>query len=294
MNGGERQMVLDSRARTFDVICAGEALVNVAESAGFLANGERLSFRPGGGAIDAAVALATQGLRVGLATVLADDTIGRGLLAKVSASGVDVAGVELARRSSGLVLVKGGARQVLSFREEEQPIAIPETWSSCVLLLSGLSPVVAHGAALCKAARAARRAGAIVVVDVNTRWSLWQGRDSRMIRMVLREADVVWCNAQDLFGLDVNLSTLRAALRPEAVVVFSDGVARATVTGPFGEVAHELAKSVTVAPFVEGGAFTSAICSELARAGHTDPGSGALWARALQRAHAVVAEQSRR
>src|SRR4051794_41019863 len=160
MSGNERRRVLESRAdaRSFDVICAGEALVSVDDEAGAIAGGtERLSLRPGGGAMNAAVSLARQGLRVGLATVLADDSVGRALLAKVAARGVDVGGVELAERSPGLVLVRGGARQVVSVREQERPVVVPEGWSSQVLLLSGMSPVVAHGAALCKAARAARR-----------------------------------------------------------------------------------------------------------------------------------------
>jgi sugar/nucleoside kinase (ribokinase family) len=286
--------LLDPRARTFDVVCAGEALVSVADEAAFLGKGERLRLRPGGGAMKAALALAAQGLRVGLATVLADDTVGRALLAKVAATGVDVGGVEMAQRSSGIVLVRGGARQVIGVREEDQPISIPATWSSQVLLLSGMSPVVAHGAALCKAARAARRAGTIVVVDVNARWDLWQGRDARMIRMVLREADVVWCNAQDLVGLNVDVKALRAALRPDAVLVRSDGLANVSATGPFGEVAHTLEPSTTRTPLGDGDAFTAAICAELARTGHTDERSGALWSRALGRAHAVVKEESRR
>ena len=199
---------------SFDVVCAGEALWRLAEGE------DALRLRPGGGAVKAAFALARQGLRVGLATVLADDVAGRELVAKLAARGIDVGGVELAQRSSGIVLTegRGGARQVVSFREEEQPIAIPAGWTSQVLLLSGMSPVVSHGAALCKAARAARRAGTVVVVDVNASWHLWKGRDPRNIRMVLREADVVWCSAEDLFGLDLDVASLQAALRPSAEI----------------------------------------------------------------------------
>jgi sugar/nucleoside kinase (ribokinase family) len=286
---GERQTTHDPRPRTFEVICAGAALLNVAERDGSAAREPALSFRPGGGALSAALALARQGIRVGLASVVADDSSGRALVAKVAASGVDVGGVELASPSSGLVLVRGGARQVLSFREEDQPVTVPEGWSSPVLLLSGMSPVVSHGAALCKAARAARRAGTTVVVDVNANWQLWQGRDPRSIRMVLREADVVWCSAQDLFGLNMDVPALRAALRTTAVLVTSDGVGNASASGPFGEVTRSLRRPSTVAPLGEGEAFTAAICSELARARKTDEG-GALWARALQRAHGAMIE----
>jgi sugar/nucleoside kinase (ribokinase family) len=272
-----------SRARTFDVICAGEALWSVAPGE---SSGSKL--RLGGGAVNAALALARQGLRVGLATVLDDDTLGRELRDRIAAAGVDVGGVELAHPSSAIVFVRGGARQVVSSREEQQPVSVPEGWSSQVLLLSGMSPVVAHAAALCKAARAARRAGSVVVVDVNARWELWEGRDARTILMVLREADVVWCSAEDLFGLNMDAAAMRAALRKNAVLALSDGAGSAFASGPFGEVVRTPhASGASAAPAATDGsdAFPTAICAELARAGSTSEASGELWARALQRGH---------
>ncbi len=120
------------------------------------------------------------------------------------------------------------------------------------------------------------------MLDVNASWPLWQGRDSRAIRMILREADVVWCTAQDLFGLAMDVPTLRAALRPTAVLVLTDGAGHTLASGPFGEVAHTRERT-NVAPLGEGDAFTAAICFELARTGHADEGGGTLWARALRR-----------
>jgi 2-dehydro-3-deoxygluconokinase len=265
--------------RAFDVICAGEALLNVEPAQ------PRLGFRAGGGALNAALGVAAKGLRVGLATVLPEDAASCAILDSLVATGVDIKGVAFARPSNNFILVRGGARQVVSFAESDQPVAIPTGWSSQVLLLSGMSPIVSHSAALCKAARAARRAGTTIVVDVNAQWSEWQGRDARSIRMVLREADVVWCNAQDLFGLNMDLPSLRAALRPTAVLVLSNGAGTASATGPFGEVAHTLPKD-KIAPFGEGDAFTTAICYELARTHNSD---AALWSRTLQRAHASLA-----
>ncbi len=106
--------------------------------------------------------------------------------------------------------------------------------------------------------------------------------------MVLREADVVWCSAQDLFGLNMDLRAFRSALRETAVLVFSDGVGHASAMGPFVEVVHTLDAPLASAPLGEGDAFTAAICSELARAAHTHARDGALWARVLQRGHADV------
>lgn len=283
--------------RAFDVICAGEALVSLtgadAGGAGVAETG--LRFRLGGGALNAALALARQGLRVGLATVLSDDTLGRALKERIAAAGVDVGGVELAQPAPGILFVRGGARQVISVRDEERPVSIPEGWSSQVLLLSGMSPIVSHGAALCKAARAGRRAGSVVVVDVNARWELWEGRDARSILMVLREADVVWCSAEDLFGLNMDAAAMQAALRKNAVLALSDGAGSAFATGPFGEVVRatptrDPRDAAPPIPDALGGpdggdAFATAICAELARAGHAGESSGELWKRALQRGH---------
>ncbi len=165
MSAGNQR--IDSPARNLDVICAGEAHLNAAPPDRGSGADPRVSMRPGGGAVRVAVSLAKQGLYVGLATVLADDSTGRAFRAKIAATGVDAAGVELATPTSGLVLVRGGARQVVASCEEEQPVAVPESWSARVLLLSGVSPIVSCNAALCKAARAARRVGTAVVLDVN-------------------------------------------------------------------------------------------------------------------------------
>lgn len=270
---------------TFDVICAGNAFLDVAE------NGS--SVRAGRGAITTALALASHELRVGLATVLEDDTLGRALRARVAASRVDVDGVTLAPLAPGLALVRGGARQVVSFKDERPPLAIPESWSSKVLLLSGMSPLVSHAAALCKAARAARRVGTIVVVDINARWDLWEGRDARPIRMVLREADVVWCSAQDRVGLNVDVTALRASMRPNAVLVSGDGMANASATGPFGEVRPFEKGSTGALPLGEDDVFTATICAELARVGHIDEMRADLWSRALERAHTIATARAR-
>jgi sugar/nucleoside kinase (ribokinase family) len=278
-------------SRSFDVICAGEASWNVSRSNA----GPGLRFSARGGAVSAARALARSELRVGLATVLRDDTFGRALRDEVAAAGVDVGGVRLTQPTSGLVFVNkiGGARQVVPFREEEEPVAIPPGWSAQVLLLSGMSPVVAHAAALCRAARAARRAGTVVVLDVNARWDLWAGRDSRSIRMVLREADVVWSSAEDLLGLNMDLAAMRAALRPGAVHVASDGLGRVAARGPFGEVAPAPSASDLVRPGTDGGAFATAICIELVRAWVDGGQRGELWARAIRRGYAIATARAR-
>jgi 2-dehydro-3-deoxygluconokinase len=273
------------RAHAFDVICAGEALVFLGESPE-MRRGGPLRVMPGGGAVSSSLALARQGLKVGLCTVLEPGSFGQSLLAQLDEAGVDKGGIEVAKHTSGIVFIRGGARQAVSLQTQEQPVSVPEGWSSKVLLLSGMSPIVSHGAALCKAARAGRRMGSMVVVDVNARWDLWAGRDARSIRMILREADVVWASAEDLFGLNMDVETMRAAMRPSAVLALSDATGSALAWGPFGEVAPSKrapAAAVALPSTRAGTAFVTSICAEVARAGNTSPESPELWARALQR-----------
>lgn len=259
--------LLEGKAQSFDVICAGEALWAADDRARLHAEG----------AIRAAIALARQGLSVGLATVLPDDTAGRALRAQIDGANVGAEGVALTRPRSGLFVVAGGDAELVS-RDEGEPIAIPSGWSSQVLLLSGVSPVVAHAAATCRAARAARRAGTTVVLDLNARWQLWKGRDSRSIRMILREADVVWSSAEDLLGLNLDLPTLRAAARPGAILAMSDGFGAAWATGPFGEVVRAVPPPVLRR---DGDSFAIGICAELVRARHDGSGEPDTWVRAL-------------
>ena len=278
---------------TFDVVCAGEARWDLRAPRQAASDAARL--RPGGGAVSAALALARRGLRVGLSTAFSDDTFGRALLERVAASGVDVGGVALTPPAEGLVFVEGvgASRQVLSFREAEMPMAVPATWSSQVLLLSGLSPVVSYAASLCKAARAARRRGTVVMIDINARRHAWAGRDPRAILMLLREADVVRCSAGDCVSLGVDVDTVRASLRAGAVLVASNRAGDAWAAGPFGEVARPRPKDVALAARAGAGdAFTAAVCAEIARAGHAGRAHVELWDRALTRGHAAASTRA--
>jgi 2-dehydro-3-deoxygluconokinase len=279
------------RVRRFDAICAGEALWKLAPAG--TVQGVRL--RPAGGAVNVALALAREGLRTGLATVLTDDDFGRRTLEKIAASGVDVGGVALARTRAGFVLVdaSGGAKQVPSLAEEESPLRVPRQWSSQILILSGVSPVISHAAALCKAARAARRQGALVVVDFNASLHVWAGRDPRMLRGLLREVDVARCSLADLAVLGMDVTTVRSVLRRSAVLVVGEGAGEAMATGPFGEVTFAPREALPIRPNGAGDAFTAAVCAELVRPAEPGESPNALWYRALRRGHVAASSRSR-
>src|SRR5690349_18302474 len=98
------------RPQSFDVVCAGEA--------------------PGCARV--AHALASNGVRVGLATTLDDDGAGRALASKLDAAGIDTSGVTFTPPTSGVVLVVSDRRA-----GRGRSIAVPDHWSSSVLVLFG-------------------------------------------------------------------------------------------------------------------------------------------------------------
>lgn len=274
-------IAVSAEARRFDVVCAGQAFFRLAQPEGTTTGA--LRFRPGGGAVNVALALARRGLRVGLATTLPDDTFGRALLERLGNTGVDVSGVGLALPQASLFVVAGGADQeMVAHREDLPPIVVPPGWSSRLLFLSGLSPVVAHAAAICKAARAGRRHGAIVVLEVDARQHVWRGQDARSMHAALREVDVVRCTTEDLAVLGVDAASLRARLRREAVLVTSMGT-QAIAVGPFGEVTTPAETPLAFAPAAAGDTLTITLCQELARTGEPGERDGASWRAILRR-----------
>jgi 2-dehydro-3-deoxygluconokinase len=284
-----RRVLREAQTKTFDVICAGEPQWKLASPGGpasSQASGSPL--RPGGGAANVALALARDGLRVGLASNLPQDASGRSLREQLAAAGVDVEGVTLALPRKSLVRVdaRGEAGPVAWQDEQRLPFEVPPGWSSRLLLLSGLSPVVSHAAALCKAARAARRAGTFVLLDFNASLHTWGGRDPRTLRMLLREVDAARCSLADLAVVGMDVEAVRAALRPGSILVVGDGTGGAVATGPFGEVALVPPPVNRLRTQGGGDAITAAICAELARASKPGESAGARWHRALQRGYA--------
>jgi sugar/nucleoside kinase (ribokinase family) len=263
------------RPVSFDVVCAGEPLwktVSVRRD-GIAPSAARA------GILEVARLLARRELRVGLATVLDDDRLGRASQAEMASLGIDVGGVALAAPAAGLVVVDaaGGQLGLVSERNASRDFEVPPGWSSQVLLLSGLSPVTSKAAALCKAARKARREGSIVVLDVAGSLRQWAGRDPRIISMVIREADVVRCSVMDLAVLGTDSTSVRRAMRPDGTLVVSDE-AGTTASGSFGEVRVKGSTSASEDSVEQ---CTAAICAELARP-HRGESHEGRWHRVLR------------
>jgi 2-dehydro-3-deoxygluconokinase len=284
------RVLLAASSVRFDVVCVGEPTWRSRPT------------RRAAGVVDVAGMLSRAGLRVGLVTVIPDDIAGRRSIAKASALGIDVGGVTWQLRgSSSLVLVDARGEQTparlepgtsrgaglgaaLAEDDAERVLEIPANWSSDVLVLSGLSPVTARAGALCRAARTARRAGAMVFVDVNASLHPWIGRDARMVFTLLREADVVRTSVADLAVLGVDASTMRRVMRNDAVLAISDAsAASVTAVGSFGEVRVPRSANET------GDACMAAMCVE-----HLRPSATLTSESAAGRWHRILSGRSPR
>ncbi len=279
--------------KSFDVICAGEALWQFVSTDGVLAKSPRARhLQLGGGPVNVALALAREGFRVGLATVLSDDSIGRSSLEKVATAGIDVEGVALAPRLSNLVLVdaRDTTHESPLGIATDRALEIPASWSSKLLFLSGLSPAVAQAAALCKAARRARRDGTLVLLHCHATLHAWTGHDSRTIRALFREVDAAHCSLSDLATLGMDAAMVRDALREDATTIVSDRSGGAVAMGQFGEVT--LFPSNVMSKSTDGAAdaFSAAMCTELLRGTLPGESPSARWDRALRRGRTWAAK----
>jgi 2-dehydro-3-deoxygluconokinase len=263
----------------FDVVCAGESFWKAGHNT---PSGPGL--RPGGGAVSVALALAAKGLSVGLATVLSADALGRKARLVLKGAGVDTSGVVLAQ-DHGEPWRTSVRHEVRGERHDgEAALGVPAGWSAPTLVLSGLSPLLLQASALCRAARAARRAGALSLIDFNANRSVWNGRDARNILMVLREVDVARASIADLAVLGMDLRQVRSALRPDAVLVMTDHHGRSIAMGPFGEVSVPR-KGPPPKARGAGDSFTAALCTELSRRDDVDESPVSTWHRALRNSH---------
>lgn len=267
------RFVEPGRGTRFDVLCVGETVWKAERSADVAAPPIARA-----GLLDVARALARRGLRVGLATVLDDDRVGRALLAEVAGAGIDTRGVTLAPPSGRLVVVDAAGGRLGVVAEREETLEVPEAWTSEVLLVSGLSPITAKAAALCKAARRARRERATVVVDLASGLRQWVDREAKTIFMVLKEADVVRASLVSLSVLGLDPASVRAAMRADATLVVAGG-GRAVAAGPFGEV---VARAPEGSPEIAPDAITASIAADLARPPRVPESASARWDRSLR------------
>lgn len=274
--------------KTFDVICLGE-LVSTVRSGPTSAYGPVRS--GASGIVGSALALARRALRVGLVTSFPDDVAGRELHERVRAARIDTSAVTNEPPRSGILLLEGTrsgrGREVVPYRERELLLEVPSEWAASVLLLSGVSPSVSLGASLCRAARAARRAGSTVVLELRARFHAWKGRDARLLHALLSEVDVVRGRIDDLAVLALEEHDLRRRMRDDATLLLEHEGGTMVASSSRGSVVVRRADE-RAGGSPQGDAIGAELVVDLVRDGRAVLSRGSSWetlaARAAQNA----------
>ena len=287
-------------APPLDALCVGEAMWDLSAPPGVTFDlAESLGLRPGGAAVNVALALAEQGLRVGVAAAVSADALGQALRARLAAAGVATAHVTTAPGRTSLVVIERveGERRIVSYRCKDEPgqheAVLPDGFATRLLFLTGLLPSPSQRKVWRAATSDARRQRIPVVIDVNARPRMWAGVDSASALRVLRSADVVKCSADDLAALglgtpDRAIPALRASLRPRATFVLTDGPRPALAIGRFGAVEARCRPARAVDPTGCGDAFSAALLAAMATAGPDEITKASFWSAALRRGHALA------
>lgn len=280
-----------------DVLCVGEAMWDLFAPAGVtFDHAESLALRPGGAAVNVALALTEQGLRVGVAAAMSTDALGPALRARLAAAGVVTAHLTTMPARTALVLIErvAGARRLVGYRSEEEPEpVVQEGFDARILFLTGLLPSEAQQKVWRAAALDARLRKIPVVIDINARPRLWTGVDPGAALGVLRTADVVKCSVGDLAALglgepDRAVPALRASLRTRATFVLTDGPHPALAIGRFGAVEARCRPARVVDPTGCGDAFSAALLAALHAAESGEVKKASFWTAALRRGHAMA------
>ena len=169
-------------ADSYDVVCLGEVLVEVATTAPF---GHDVPAVLGisGDTLNVAAAAAAAGARVGLAAVLTDDDLGRAIAARVEALGIDTGLLHFSAGQQGVYLVHSdpaGEREFSYARSGSVGSTLsPDHLPAAVLRAAGA--VVASGiaGAISPSAREAVRVADRFVYDPNYRPRLTGAADAR-------------------------------------------------------------------------------------------------------------------
>jgi sugar/nucleoside kinase (ribokinase family) len=136
---------------------------------------------PGGGAVNAALALAARGLGVELCAAIGDDALGRELRRALRRSGVRAEARGLAGGRTGVVRIvdRGTGPRFEADRDgaweaRELSRVLPREPRVRAVLISGLLPNVLLLTKLARLVARCRSYGALCAIDANTRPKLWR------------------------------------------------------------------------------------------------------------------------
>lgn len=241
---------------TPEAVCLGEGLVSlVAATAAPLEECDTFHRSLAGAEWNAAIAMASAGVRASVISRVGDDGFGRFLVAEIERHGVDSRAVErdadaptglyvkeLAPQPDGTVggtmhyYRAGSAASRMSPATLASPAASALLDAAALVHTSGITPALSPSTrAMLDALFADRRDGRLLSLDVNWRPALWRGREDEgrtVIADFARRADIVFCTTPDavsVFGTD-DPARLRALI-PEPRYLL--------ITDPHGAVAYD-------------------------------------------------------
>jgi fructokinase len=266
-----------------DVLSFGEALVDFfPERPGIpLVDCDVFHRHLGGAPANVAIALARQGARAGLMTLVGPDDFGAFVRARLAEDGVDVAGVGVHRTAkTGVTFVAVGARGERSFLFFRHPSADqmiaehdvdPRLIERARVLHVGSSTLSREPAraATWKAIDAARAAGRLVSTDPNWRAHLWDDprEAAPLIRRLLERCAIVKISDDELQPLvgtsDVEAAAAEVRALGSAIVVVTLGARGAyfAAAGGSGFVPGERVEVVDTTG--AGDAFMAGLLAEL-------------------------------
>jgi sugar/nucleoside kinase (ribokinase family) len=284
---------------TLSVLCAGELMWDLhAQEGASLEAAASFTRVAGGAAANVALALVAEGVEAGVAGIVSDDAMGRGLRDALAARGVDVSALVFHPGRTGLVFIDGHGDRFVSYRPERvdpPPLPLANRFSGGVLHIAALDPDEEGLEALVDLAARARADRATITLDVNARPRAFRDRSiTPALRAVVGRADVVKVSDDDLRVLAIRdeIDDVRAALgmAADATLVITRGPGALSVAGPWGSYSRDPDRVATARRVGAGDAFCAGlIAALLASAKRGLPFWRSAIDRAIATAHAHVA-----
>jgi 2-dehydro-3-deoxygluconokinase len=257
-----------------EVLCLGETMSLVAPAAPVpLESAGSFTLSAGGAESNVAIHLAALGHRVGWASRVGDDPLGRRLVATIAAAGVDTGLVEVHPSAPTGVYFKDpgpAGTRVHYYRRGSAASTLDERFLSDAVLngpklihLSGITPALSDGCDRLLQRLLTRQGTARTSFDVNYRPSLWSvERAAPRLRELAQLADIVFVGldeARTLWNTDTP-SEVREILNAPRTVVVKDAAVAAYAMGE-GAATVAAPKVEVVEPVGAGDAFAAGYLS---------------------------------
>ncbi|WP_441246308.1 sugar kinase [Kitasatospora sp. McL0602] len=265
-------------------VCLGESMAMlIPDPPGPLELAETFRHSYGGAESNTACTLAALGTPTAWISRVGDDGLGRRLVGRIAAHGVDTSAVGTdPARPTGLYVKetgsgadhpadlgagrsrlhyyrRGSAASAMGPELLADPVAAPLLATAALVHLTGITPALSDSCHRLVRTLLATP-GPLVSFDLNWRPALWAGRDRQALRFLMNASDIVLLGAdeaREVLGTD-DPAALRKLLPRPGVLVLKDDAHRAVTVLPDGAVIAEPALRVEVVePTGAGDAFAA-------------------------------------